>query len=531
MTQFLSKEARLIRYISCLFILLLLAGCISAPEMRKDKELASLLEAYVKENARLEEEKKNREKQIIKKLEVVKAESGDDLLVSVNLKDAPLDVVIHRLLDETNLPYLLDNVKLEDKVTARFEKLPLKKAMDLLLRPSGLSCVIKDSVLIIQEGETAQPPVPSPDSSDASSSRKSSKSSKSSDTSSSSESSDAPGTPVKKVQVEVPMKHISTDAAVKLLDGLFHAAGDNGGRFVNFGDNPANNTIFLYGSEENVKGAVRMLKKADRSLAHVVIESLVIEFDSDAMEKLGVDIFNYAYKRYRKLDTNFGSLLENAITFDYKSTSESNRIRQFSAAIDLLISQDKAQVISRPYISTLAGKTAKINITRDRYVLIQTSDKGASVVTTQPISAGIILKITPTVLPDQRIRMDVEIEESQFIPTIENIATEVDKNSASTTMLLESGQAIIIGGLVLNRQTASNAGAPWLRHVPGLNLLFSNRQSETTRQEVMIYMRPRIWKPEMSVPLVEKDSFTIKEKKNVFDDFTDFEKLGIQQPE
>ena len=113
------------------------------------------------------------------------------------------------------------------------------------------------------------------------------------------------------------------------------------------------------------------------------------------------------------------------------------------------------------------------------------------------------------------VRMDIDVEDSEFVPTVQNVAVEVDKNKATTNAQVESGQSIIIGGLILNRQSYSNAGFPWFRRIPLLNIFFADQERSDTKQEVVIFVTPHIWTPDLDVPLAAKEAFTIKEEEGI----------------
>lgn len=130
------------------------------------------------------------------------------------------------------------------------------------------------------------------------------------------------------------------------------------------------------------------------------------------------------------------------------------------------------------------------------------------------VKTGVLLDVTPTVLQNGLIRMDVNVQDSQFVPTSGNSVVEVDKNNAATTMQVASGETIIIGGLVLNRRSTSSAGLPWLRHIPLVNLAIARYERTQTKHEVMIFVTLHFWTPGMTPPLVAPEAFTIQEPKD-----------------
>jgi type II secretory pathway component GspD/PulD (secretin) len=93
-------------------------------------------------------------------------------------------------------------------------------------------------------------------------------------------------------------------------------------------------------------------------------------------------------------------------------------------------------------------------------------------------------------------------------------------------MQVASGETIMIGGLGLNRESYLNSGFPWLRHVPGLNLLFARQTRGVTNQEVVVFITPHVWIPGSQAPVVSHKALglaTSDEK------LTEAERLG-QEP-
>ena len=109
----------------------------------------------------------------------------------------------------------------------------------------------------------------------------------------------------------------------------------------------------------------------------------------------------------------------------------------FTAVLNILVQDEDARVISRPYLATTSGTSAHLEITEDRFVVVQAP--GGIDVTLEKISSGIILEILPVITKDGRISLDIEIDQSQFIPTLENVEQRRSRNSISTSTTVKEG--------------------------------------------------------------------------------------------
>jgi protein transport protein HofQ len=465
--------------LSALMLLTVLSGCMSL-DVKKSKGLKTILEAYKKENSSLQRKEEIKDSHGIKELSMIK--SGPDFLITLDLKEASLPVVVKRILDESKMAYQMGDIVLNGNVTSRFKNKPLVPSLKLILSSHGYFCELKNGVLMFGDLQIGSDP------SDPK----------------------APPEPMRIVQKEIAIDFLDADEITSILTGLYPVHSRNGsGGGINFAVNANRGMLYIRGPGDEVQKAVKIIRLADRDQKHVVIEAMVVEFDSDAFEQLGVDLSNAAGGEISALATQFGSITTNAITFT--QTDNVKSAATFTAAVNFLVEQEKAELITRPYLSTLSGKPAQVHITRDRYVVVQEAQEGASITSSTPISSGVMMKITPFIRPGGKIRLDFDIEDSVFVPTSGNVITEVDKNQVSTSMMVSSGRSIVIGGLVLHNESLSNSGLPWLRHIPGLNWLFSKQRRNVDIREVMIYITPTIWEPELNVPLIEPDALSIPE--------------------
>jgi len=467
------KEIRMRFILALCTLIIFFTGCATAPPIKEDKELNALVKALVKNNEEMKKKWTEQEgKGIIKLL----LDKNSDT-VSAELDKALVEDVTRKLLDQSGKPWMLDKAELGGKITASFDNIPFQDALNLILKPAVLSAETVDGVVIIKTGFS--------------------------------------GEASEKTDAEIALENISAAAATQLLEGIFPEDPATGGKPIHFGNVAASNTIYLNGPPNEVARALQLLMKADREIEHVVIEVLVIEFATGALEELGTKIQNLQDGMYNNINMDFSGMSQtgNMISFSQLPSDATKLLTSFDAAINFLVSDNKARLISRPYIGTLSGQKAQINIASDRYVIVNEANGSVG---TQSIQAGVILDITPTVMADGKLRMEIKVEDSQFSSVnVANVSTEVNKNSADTVMQVRDGETIIIGGMMLNRKAWGNSGFPWLRHIPIVNWVFASQENVENEKEVAIYVTPHVWKPNMRTPIIDPDALTIKEGEGV----------------
>jgi type II secretory pathway component GspD/PulD (secretin) len=264
--------------------------------------------------------------------------------------------------------------------------------------------------------------------------------------------------------------------------------------------------VLLSGARKDVYEATAMLHRADREVRHVLIEALVVQFDERTIAKLGIDWSSGQTGKFSAISFSPGHSTSPALQFTNSSMTSP---AQFVAMVQALAGADKARIVARPFITARSGEPATVDIGNTRYYFQQVFNGNVMSAEKQQVQTGVLLNITPTAMNDERVRVELKIEESQFIETVDNAAAEVARNVVSSSMQVPTGQTIIIGGLSLDRQTRSNAAVPWIGRVPLLNLFFARSGVSRSNEEVVIFLTPRIWTPEIDLPVVRPDLFQI----------------------
>ncbi len=518
-----------LRHTLAFLLVAALPGCVAPwlqEPLRENKELNSVLDAYKKQNTEIIARRDALASQGIRLLTVTKSAGSEEPVVTLDLDRASLPIVIGRIFHEAGVSYVVEPNLLHGVVTGRLTNVQLLPAVNALLAHLSLIAGMRDKVVVIKEAESDEPTAAQLKDEQKTVTEK--KATKARDASpaaavaastrvekppAASVSAPAKSQPKPVVTKEVPLTYLDPAAATAFLEGVAKKAASESDPGLQFSLQPYTSTVFLSGSADNVSRAAKALRAADRDPAHVIIEVLVVAFDTEAEEDLGTDLKNFTTRSGTGFMTGFGSTTDKAFTY---LTGVKNP-RSVKAEIDLLVSRKKARIIARPYLATVSGRKANIAITKDQYLIVQQAVGGASIATPQAVETGVKLEIVPHVARDGKVRMDVSVEQSQFVEqTNENIATEVAKNLAHTTMELESGQAILIGGMSQYASATSSSGLPWLRHIPILNIFFAKFEADSHRQEILVYLVPYIvWSPDLTSPIPEADAFGPKEPRDL----------------
>lgn len=148
------------------------------------------------------------------------------------------------------------------------------------------------------------------------------------------------------------------------------------------------------------------------------------------------------------------------------------------------------KTISAPKVTTLDNNTARIS----QGVSIPFSQVSASGANTTFVEARLSLEVTPHITQDGSILMTINAQNNQPDPanTGANGQPAIQRKEANTQVLVKDGDTTVIGGIYVRRGSTSTAAVPFLSKIPVLGLLFKNHRERDDRQELLIFITPRI---------------------------------------
>ena len=113
---------------------------------------------------------------------------------------------------------------------------------------------------------------------------------------------------------------------------------------------------------------------------------------------------------------------------------------------------------------------------------------------------GVILTVTPRISPDGTVKMDVNPEVSQLTSNEIKISSDVSipiiaQRTANTTVSVQSGESVLIGGLISTVDDSRTKKVPWIGNIPVIGALFRSKKFESDRKELLIVLTPQVVMP------------------------------------
>lgn len=186
-----------------------------------------------------------------------------------------------------------------------------------------------------------------------------------------------------------------------------------------------------------------------------------------------------------------------------------------TAALSALAREDRLQVLSAPRLSTLNNQKAILRVVREEAYFFQTSQTtgtggvgGFSTtvnITPMVVPVGIVLDIQPQIGDDGSITLAVNPSVSQIVTVNSlNIPASgisggaqatlpvVDRRDLDTVVRMHSGETLVLAGIMKANSGLTDRGVPWLRKIPLLGNLFSQRENTRSHTELAIFITPTL---------------------------------------
>jgi type IV pilus assembly protein PilQ len=286
------------------------------------------------------------------------------------------------------------------------------------------------------------------------------------------------------------------------------------------------NMIIMRDIRSAIDNAVEVVKKLDVVTPQVMIQARIVEASTDFSREIGIqwggqygiqpgdDRYGIGPQRgYNILDGTYGftgAIGDNwvvnlpaagptsGIGFNFARLTGNNPATLY-ANLQAMESQGKGRIISSPRVLTLDNKEASIQ--QGVEIPYQVLEEGSY--SLKWAKAVLKLEVTPHITMDQRISMKILTtrDAPDWSRTVQG-APSINKKETSTELLVNDGDTIVIGGIIIEEEAQSKDRVPGFSKIPVLGWLFRSESRRTEKTELLIFVTPTIVKLE-EAPLME----------------------------
>jgi general secretion pathway protein D len=259
---------------------------------------------------------------------------------------------------------------------------------------------------------------------------------------------------------------------------------------------PNQNMIIARGTDERIAEVRELLELLDRPRSQVMIEAAIIAVTLHDEFNFGV---NWAGLANEHVSLTLADNSGGDVTSRFPGLSATYLNADIEAALSLLSSVTEVEVISRPHVLALHNESAELQIGDQVPIITQSavsvSDPGAPIVNqTAYRDTGVILTVTPQVRAGGVVEIDIvqEVSAVSQLSLSDVNSPTISQRRISSTLLIPSGQAVALGGLISTTRSQGETGVPVLRSAPLLGRLFRSETNSVDRTELVVILTPTI---------------------------------------
>lgn len=280
------------------------------------------------------------------------------------------------------------------------------------------------------------------------------------------------------------------------------------------------NTIWIQDTGAKIEEIRSLIAKLDIPVKQVLIESRIVLVTKDFEQDLGI---RFGVSRPTHLSGTLEGASEMANGIDPASVPVGQRLNldltapNVSAAtvgialaklgnnvlLDLELSalevEGKGEVVSSPRLITSNQQPAVIE-SGDEIPYQEATSSGATAVAFK--KAVLSLKVTPQITPDNKIMMDLQINQDSRGEVVNRVPS-IQTRSIQTNVLVDNGQTLVLGGIYKQEKKDTINRIPLLGELPALGYLFRNRQILSKNEELLIFITPKIITNTLSITTIE----------------------------
>ena len=278
----------------------------------------------------------------------------------------------------------------------------------------------------------------------------------------------------------------------------------------------AANALIISAPPDILNSLQNIIRKLDIRRAQVLVEAIIAEVSADKAKELGVQwivdgstdsngpvgIVNLGTPKISEIAAAVasGTPIHPSGAFlgfgEYNSSS-----LNFAAVIKALESDVSTNILSTPSILTLDNQEAEISIGENvPFITGSYSSTGAASTSVNPFQTvqrqdvGLVLKVTPQINEGSAIRLNIEHELSSIKQTPTPGASDIvtNKRVIKTSVMVEDGSTIVLGGLLKEDLQQTEEKVPLLGDIPAFGALFRAKSTTKVKQNLMVFLRPVI---------------------------------------
>jgi len=270
---------------------------------------------------------------------------------------------------------------------------------------------------------------------------------------------------------------------------------------VNIKSDLYTNSIMMNMSALEYKKILPIIHQLDTLPLQVSVEVTLAEVTMTDSFSLG---FEWALLNNKAI-TGTSTLVSGAHTLAFGGAGISSSLftENLTSAINAFAEEKQLDILSRPRLVILNNETGNINV--GQQVPVVSSEASApDLVSATPsilrnityITTGMTLGLTPTINSNGTLTLEISVElsEAQTNKTSSIDSPLIVNRSLTTSAVMQSGNSILLGGIISHNKSTGEGGVPYLQNLPLIGNLFKSQSKSHVKTELIILIKPKILK-------------------------------------
>ena len=254
-----------------------------------------------------------------------------------------------------------------------------------------------------------------------------------------------------------------------------------------------NNALVILATPAEYRMVEATLKRLDLIPLQVLIEATIAEVGLNDELKYGLEWF-FSQGNF---DVTFSDSTSGAVASAFPGFSALFSNSDASVVLNALTDVTNINVVSSPQLMVLDNQSALLNVGDQVPILTQSqtsAESGSITETVEYRDTGVVLEITPRVNANGLVVLDIIQEVSDVIETTTSDISSptIQQRRIETTVAVQSGETVALGGLIRDNRSDSVNGIPLLSDIPILGNLFKTTSEAVLRTELLVLITPRV---------------------------------------
>jgi general secretion pathway protein D len=255
---------------------------------------------------------------------------------------------------------------------------------------------------------------------------------------------------------------------------------------------PDSNSLLIFATPSQYSKIELALEQLDIPPFQVLIEVTIMDVQLTGALSYGMRWFLENPGSSSSDSAIIGDALNFPSTFLYSAVRSRGDVR---ATLNLLASDGKVDVLSAPSLLVRNNRRASIRVGDQQPVSTASLNPDGTIIATsvEYRDTGILLEIEPSITSSGTINVELtqDVIDVGDIDDATGQRTFLSRN-LNTTVSVNNGETIILGGLIRTNSAVTKSGVPGLRDIPIIGFLFGKTLTSDVRTELVIMLSPRI---------------------------------------